>query len=209
MLSLSKIALFSLISFAALALAIPAPEPRQSNAKTLLTNANSQIVQTMYPVGSSAYLSFSVMLLYAYGLRIGCVDSNNATAASVGPILEVVAGIVGDLVSDLQGASLSDCTKQDILGLVATLLKVLFPFPSVVFPLMSLVAQNILDPLGVACGQNSGLLTLVGELVSVNSCTAASENVSEYLSPLTNTAPQSLTSLTWSFGSSVGSSQSY
>ena len=189
MLSLSKIALFSLISFAALALAVPAPEPRQSNAKTLLTNANSQIVQTMYPVGSSAYLLFSVMLLYAYGLRIGCVNSNNATAGSVGPIITEVTEIVSDLVSGLRGSSLSGCTTQDILELVATLLKVLFPLPPVVFPLTRFVGQNILDPLGVACGQNSGLLGLVGGLVSVISCTVASENVSEYLFPLTIIAP--------------------
>ena len=191
MLSLSKVALFSLISFAALVLAITAPEPRQLNAKTLLTNANNQVVQTIYPVGSSAYLSFSVMVLYSiYGFRIGRVNSNNATADLVGPILEDVTEIVSGLVSDLKGASLSGSTTQDILELVATLFKVLFPLSSVVSPLTLFVGQNILGPLGVACGENSDLLTLVGELVSVNSCTVVSENVSEYLFPLTNTAPQ-------------------
>jgi len=128
MLSLSKIALFSLISFAALAFAIPAPETRQVNAKTLLTNANNQVVQTILPVG--------------------CVNSNNATAGLVGPILANVTYIVNGLVTDLQGASFDGCTSQEILGLVATLL------------------NEILGPLGVACGQNSGLLTLVGGLVS-------------------------------------------
>jgi hypothetical protein len=58
MFSLSKIALFSLISFATLALAIPAPEPRTDNAKALLANANNQIAGIIAPVGSSACFSF-------------------------------------------------------------------------------------------------------------------------------------------------------
>jgi hypothetical protein len=133
----------------------------------------------------------------------------NPSTDTVTSILADVTGIVSGLASDLQGASLSGCSTQDILELVATLLKVLFPLPSVVFPLTRFVGQNILGPLGVACGENSGLLSLVGELVSVISCTVASENVSEYLSPLTNIAPQSSNSFRWFLGSSAGLSQNY
>ena len=60
MLSLSKIALFSLISFATLALAITAPEPRSVNARALFTAANVQIVNTMCPVGSSTCVTFEL-----------------------------------------------------------------------------------------------------------------------------------------------------
>ena len=61
MLSLSKIVLFSLISFATLALAIPAPEPRSANTKALFAGANNQLVNTMYPVGSSLVLLYNVV----------------------------------------------------------------------------------------------------------------------------------------------------
>ena len=134
MFSLSKIALFSLISFATLALAIPAPEPRQENAKTLIADANIRLEQAMFPVGSSAYLSDSVTLLYAHGLRIACVNSANATVDDVGPIIVTVTEIVIELTDALGGASLSGCTSQDVLGLISALLMVLSALTICHFP---------------------------------------------------------------------------
>ena len=133
MLSLSKIALFSLISFATLALAVPAPEPRSVNTRALFAGANVQIVNTMCPVGLSTCLSFSSPLLYAYGLRIAYVTPSNNTAANIGPILTEVTSIVNEFIIALKGSNL-DCSVQEILELVADLIKVLlliritFPF---------------------------------------------------------------------------------
>ena len=105
---------------------IPAPEPRQENAKPLIADANSRLEQAMFPVGSSARLSFSVTLLYAYCLRIACVNPANATVGDVGPIIVAVTEIVIELTDALGGASLSGCTSQDVLGLISALLKVFF-----------------------------------------------------------------------------------
>jgi hypothetical protein len=49
MLSLFKVALFSLISFATLALAMPASEPRTLNAKDLLNDVKDQIGNALAP----------------------------------------------------------------------------------------------------------------------------------------------------------------
>ncbi|KAF8262300.1 hypothetical protein EI94DRAFT_715290 [Lactarius quietus] len=115
MFSLSKIALFSLISFATLAFAIPAPEARSASAKALLYNANDQIATAMLPVA--------------------CATSTNATADYVAPLLTEVTQILDGLVSDLEGSDLSGCTTQEILTLLSNLLSVLFPSPPVFFPL--------------------------------------------------------------------------
>ena len=124
MLSLPKIALFSLISFATLALAITAPEPRSVNARALFTAANVQIVNTMYPIDSSTFISFSSTLLYTYGLRIAYVTPSNNTAANIGPILTEVTSIVNKFIIALKGSNL-DCSAQEILELAADLIKVL------------------------------------------------------------------------------------
>ena len=131
MLSLSKIALFSIISFATLALAITTPEPRSANTRALFAAANVQIVNTMYPVGSSTCLSFSSTMLYAYGLRIVYATPSNNTAANIGPILTEVTSIVNEFSIALKGSN-PDCSVQEILELVADLIKVLLP--SSVFP---------------------------------------------------------------------------
>jgi hypothetical protein len=59
MLSLFKVALFSLISFATLALAMPASEPRTLNAKDLLNDVKDQIGNALAPVCSSPCRLFS------------------------------------------------------------------------------------------------------------------------------------------------------
>ena len=144
MLSLSKIALFSLISFATLALAIPAPKPRSSNTKALFTGVNGQLVNTMYPVGSSACLSFSSTLLYAYSLRVACATPSNNTAVNIDPILTEVISVVNGLIYSLKESGL-DCTVQEILELVADLLKVLLPSSLVIFPLEAHVSCDRLS----------------------------------------------------------------
>ncbi|KAH9046786.1 hypothetical protein EDB84DRAFT_1435231 [Lactarius hengduanensis] len=126
-----KVALFAFISFATLAIAIPAPEPRRADAKALITGTNVLLRKAMLPIAH--------------------VNSANATSEYVTPVLDQVVEIVVDLVDALKGSGLSGCgcTSQDILELVSTTL------------------QIILGTLGPACGSNSGLLPLIGGLVSV------------------------------------------
>jgi hypothetical protein len=134
MFSLSKIALFSLISFATLALAIPAPEPRTASAKDLLSGACAQVANIIQPLCSSTCLSFSFIYLYAYGLRIAyCTPSNN-TAYYIDPIVSEVTSTLTELIAALKGSDLG-CTVQELLELVANLLQVLLPSSSAVFPL--------------------------------------------------------------------------
>jgi hypothetical protein len=132
-----KIALFALISFATLAVAIPAPEPRHADAKALITDCNYRLQSVILPIGTSACLSFPLTQVYAHGLRIAYVNSDNATSEYVSPVLDEVVVILTDLVDGLQGSGLSGCgcTSQDILGLISTTLQVLLPSLSVVFPL--------------------------------------------------------------------------
>ncbi len=70
--------------------------------------------------------------------------------------------------------------------------------------------QIILGTLGPACGSYSGLLPLVGGLVSVISCMLSGENVSDFfLFFIMNTVPSSSNLFMWSLGSSACSSQNY
>ncbi|KAN0137740.1 hypothetical protein V8E53_004224 [Lactarius tabidus] len=104
MFSLSKIALFSLISFATLALAIPAPEPRTATAQDLLTGACARLANTIQP------LSY-------------CTPSNN-TAYYIDPIVSDVTTILTELNAALKGSDLG-CTVQELLELVANLLQII------------------------------------------------------------------------------------
>src|SRR6266702_6777719 len=67
--------------------------------------------------------------------------------------------------------------------------------------------QIILGTLGPACSSYSGLLPLVGGLVSVISCMLSGENVSDFF--ITNTVLSSLNLFRWSLGSSVCLLQNY
>ncbi len=72
------------------------------------------------------------------------------------------------------------------------------------------VVQIILGTLGPACSSYSGLLPLVGGLVSVISCMLSGENVSDFfLLFVTNTVLSSLNLFMWSLGSSACLSQNY
>lgn len=128
MLSLFKVALFSLISFATLALAMPASEPRTLNAKDLLNDVKDQIGNALAPVSY--------------------VTQSNNTADCIEPIVSNITAIITELANDLEGSSLSGSTVKEVVELVADLLKV------------------ILKPLSTACGSNSDLLSVVGDLVT-------------------------------------------
>jgi len=72
------------------------------------------------------------------------------------------------------------------------------------------VVQIILGTLGPTCGSYSGLLPLVGGLVSVISYMLSGENVSDFfLLFIMNTVPSLSNLFMWSLGSSVCSSQNY
>ena len=141
MLSLSKIALFSLISCATLALAIPAPEPRSSDTKALFAGANVQLMTTMCPVGSSTFLSFSSTLLCAYGLRIAYATPSNNTATNIDPILAEVTSILNELLNAFKG-TYHDCTAKEVVELVADLLKVTLPLSSLLLSLLELTFRG-------------------------------------------------------------------
>ncbi len=132
-----KITLFALISFATLAVAIPAPEPRHADAKALITSTNVLLKKAVLPIGTSACLSFSFTLLYAHRLCIAHLHSANAMSECVTPVIGEVVEIVTDLIDALRGSGLSSCgcTSHNILVLISTTLEVLLPSPSVVFPL--------------------------------------------------------------------------
>src|SRR6266702_1601218 len=77
------------------------------------------------------------MLLYAHRLHIAHLHSANATSEYVTPVIGKVVEIVIDLANALQGSGLSGCgcTLHDILVPISTMLEVLLPSLSVVFPL--------------------------------------------------------------------------
>ncbi|KAN0137741.1 hypothetical protein V8E53_004225 [Lactarius tabidus] len=116
MFSLSKITLFSLISFATLALAMPAPEPRTANAKDLLTTANENLGNVLTSITS--------------------VTQSNDTADSISSIISEVQSIINELVEDLGGSSLSDSSMKEILGQVANV------FETVLKPLSTASSSN-------------------------------------------------------------------
>ena len=61
MLSLAKFALFFLVTFATLALAIPSPAGEPKDPRTLIANANAALETTVLPL-SSFYLPFYTSL---------------------------------------------------------------------------------------------------------------------------------------------------
>src|SRR6266702_440818 len=69
------------------------------------------------------------------------------------------------------------------------------------------VVQIILGTLGPTCGSYSGLLPLVGGLVSVISCMLSGENISDFF--IMNTVPSSSNLFRWSLGLSACLSQNY
>ena len=83
-------------------------------------------------------------MLYAHGLRIACATPSNNTAANIDPILTEVTSILYGLINALKESGL-DCTVQEILGLVADLLKVLLPSSLIVFPLEAHASWNRLS----------------------------------------------------------------
>ncbi|KAI0002112.1 hypothetical protein BJV74DRAFT_817006 [Russula compacta] len=126
-----KIALFSLISLATLALAVPTQQDRSQDLKALISSTNLALQSAVQPLN---YLT-----------------SANETSDCIGPVIYEVVVIVTELVSDLQGSSLSGCgcTTHDIVELIAITLNIIF------------------EPLGIVYGSYSGLGALLGNLVSV------------------------------------------
>ncbi len=96
-----KITLFALISFATLAVTIPTPEPCHADAKALITSTNVFLKKALLPIGTSACLSFFLMLLYAHRLCIAHLHSANAMSEYVTPVIGKVVEIVTDLVDTL------------------------------------------------------------------------------------------------------------
>jgi len=133
MFSLSKIALFSLISFATLALALPAPEPRSVNAKTALTDATKRLEICMLPVA--------------------CATPSNNTANNIVPILTEATSILTELTYTLEGASLG-CTVEELLELVADLVK------TILDPLNTACGSNS-ELLGLVGGLVAAIVALV------------------------------------------------
>ncbi len=89
-----KIALFALISFVTLAVAIPAPEPCHADARALIIGTNVLLKKALLPISMSACLSFSLALLYAHRLCIAHLHSANATSEYVTPVIGEVVEII-------------------------------------------------------------------------------------------------------------------
>jgi len=89
-----KIALFALISFATLAVAIPAPEPRHADTRALIIGTNVLLKKALLPIGTFAW--FSPTLLYAHRLRIAHLHSANATSEYVTPVIGEVVDVDAD-----------------------------------------------------------------------------------------------------------------
>ncbi|KAI9465355.1 hypothetical protein BJY52DRAFT_1388878 [Lactarius psammicola] len=149
-----KIALFSLISFAALAVAIPAPEPRHADAKALITGTNVLLKKALLPIAH--------------------VNSANATSEYVTPVIGEVVEIVTDLVDALRGSGLSGCgcTKDDILVLISTTLQIIFGtlgpacgsysgLSSLIGGLVSVIVELVQVVLGLVGGLVTELLVLL------------------------------------------------
>ncbi|KAH9067538.1 hypothetical protein EDB87DRAFT_3591 [Lactarius vividus] len=154
-----KVALFAFISFATLAVAIPAPEPRHADAKALITGTNVLLRKALLPIAH--------------------VNSANATSEYVSPAIDQVVEIVTELVDALRGSSLSGCgcTSQDILELVSATLQIILGTlgPACgsnpdLLPLLDGLVSVVVELVQVVLGLVDGLVNELLVLLINNGC---------------------------------------
>ncbi|KAI0274088.1 hypothetical protein BGY98DRAFT_936096 [Russula aff. rugulosa BPL654] len=147
MFSLVKLALFSLIAFATLALAIPSPANplNDPDPRGLIAKARTAVAETVVP--------------------LNYVDSFNGTSGCI-PVLQEVAVIVRELTWALKGLNLVGCgCTYDIIALIADLLKTIFEAIDVLQGSVSDLEPLLGDLVAAVVELLNVVLALVGGLV--------------------------------------------
>ncbi|KAN0125538.1 hypothetical protein V8E52_000745 [Russula decolorans] len=146
MFSLVKFALFSLISFATLALAIPSPAGQPNDPRALIAKANDALQGTVLP--------------------LNYVNSANATHGCIDPILQEVVGIVWELTWALKELHLAGCgCTYDIIALIAIHLKIIFGAVDTLHGSFSDLGPLLGDLVAAVVALLDVVLALVGGLV--------------------------------------------
>jgi len=143
MFSLAKFALFSLVFFATLALAIPSPAGHRDDPRALIAKANVDLK-----------------------LTFNSVNSTNATSGCIDSVLQEAAGIVRELTRALKGLNLTGCgCTYDIMALIAFQLKIIFGAIDTLHGSFSDIESLLGDIVDAVADLLNVVLSLVGGLV--------------------------------------------